>query len=207
VLLVLFFKKNMCAGCCSHDGNQCFLWLGEESEGLDLVAFFGGNALEISDLGGFDGNKEAAAGLWVGEDVALAGGATGDFVAVAVEVAQGASGYAFVVEVKVEDFAGDEGYLVEVDDGAGVAGLAHFGEVAEEAEAGDIGHGLDVGELAESLACAVELFHAVGGDVGVRGLEEFFFLGGGEDAYAEGFGEEELCAGGGAAVFLEVFDV
>lgn len=158
----------------------------------------GGGAVggEGGDLGGGDGDEEAAGGFGGPEGHlggGVDGGGEGDPFLEIFLVAEGATGEDVVVGVVEGGGVPGEvgGVEVEVD----AAEVGHFVGVAEEAEAGDIGDGGGVGDLGGFGGDFVESFHASDSGSDGGGIGEAAFEGGGDDADAKWFGEEELVAG------------
>jgi len=163
------------------------------------LLFKGGD--ERVGFGGIDSHKQAARGLGVGGDelLGLANGALDEqgFFHVG-EVAPRTSGDG---SLPSQFFgAGQEGQAFVYDAGLDPAGLAHLQQMAQESEAGDIGHGV-YAHLGGSFGGGpVQGGHGGGScfDGVVRGCA--VLEGGGNQAGAEGFGEDQYITGSGAAV-------
>ena len=78
--------------------------------------------------------------------------------------------------------------------------MGYEAEVAEQAEAGDVGAGVDA-DAHHRLGCgAVEFAHNLDGAVEGGVVCALLLAGGGDDACADGLGEDEGVAGAGAGV-------
>ncbi len=74
--------------------------------------------------------------------------------------------------------------------------------MAEQAKAGDVGHGFHPWDVRKGCASDVHLAHDVPRQPLVLRLQQRFFLGGGQNADPQRFGQEQFAPGFGGAVFL-----
>ena len=166
-------------------------------EGLMVMA----ECEEAVEVGRGDGEEETAGGLGVGGDEAEGVGGVrevgpwgGEF-GIGFGAAGEAAGDGEVGDGWVEE---REGGGVDFSGDAALA--AERAEVAEEAEACDVGAGADETEVGGVGAGEVEGLHAEDGAVAEGVGADAAFDGGGGDAGAERFGEDEQVAGQGAGV-------
>ncbi len=150
-------------------------------------------------LGGVfgQGDEEAAGGLGVVEKIVEFGDAfdagLDEFAVVFGAAGDGAG-------AGVGESAGEELDRGGVDFEGDVAGERHFAGVAEEAEAGYVGTGAGAGFEHTFAGNVIEPEHGVLGGLRVFGAGDAAFDGGGDDAGAQRFGEDERVAGERAGV-------
>lgn len=155
---------------------------------------------EVGDEGvgvlGRDRDQQAARCLRVKEKCAALGGdiafvvhhAFGEF-AVGLESAGDELGAdTFDGSGKKHDSLGEEAQADRRTEG-------HFAGVTDDAETGDVGHGVGVVLERDFAGGLVERGHGYGGGVDPRGLGLGLLDGGGDDAGADGLGEDQCVAG------------
>jgi len=167
----------------------------------DWQAALVGELLEFLELFIGDADEQSAAGLWVKKQhlVGLVQGRVeADAGAKPEEIVAGTAGEG----VSVGIFAGgaDEGDLVEMELQTYLAGLGDFASVPEQAETGDVGDGLELAIQRKLSSLVVETLHPGTDFAHFFFCGQAFFEGGGGDAEAQRFAEEEMISRFGAAL-------
>ena len=169
-------------------------------------AALAGKLLEILELFFRDAEQQSAAGLWVKKQHLVGvfqGRVKADLGAKPEEIIAGAAGEG--VGVGIFASGTNEGDLLERKFQTDLAGLGDFAGVPEQAETGDVGDGLELAIQSQLSSLMVEAFHPGADFAHFLFCGQAFFEGGGGDAKAQRFADEEVISWFGAALGQDFF--
>jgi len=144
---------------------------------------------------GRDGDQQAAGGLRVKEKRAALGGDIAFVVHHTFgEFAVGFESAGDELGTNTFDGSGEKRDFIRQDAQADRGAKGHFAGVPDDAEAGDVGDGVDVVAERDFAGRLIKGGHGCGGSVDPRGFGLGLFDGGGNDAGADGLGEDQYIA-------------